>query len=328
MRKLVILARFALLLLGSLLALAGIRPEDAESNLVAWLQYIGVDKVRDLLGEQLADSWLLAIGLLLIFIGVLSFYFKRKPRNGYMPLSEAAQKVYEELRENDKNHWHIKLAERGHSVLKYFAIAISVNTDIYGKHPPSTKLEKLDSDEINGLGQFDDYANTFSNYQENEPKYIDLAIKNSSFRNIIRTLRAENDTPYSGAAIWIPVREAITYVMKWLSNHGSPLTDGDLMLEAIRKIRQAAFDGEVQLKGNKEANRDMTILGKFSDVKSMIPKEYWEHMTINPICVDTNSPDEPHTHVENCKHAIPNYMSIPKYFHVEIKQNDLLRKWV
>lgn len=109
----------------------------------------------------------------------------------YMPLPEAARLVYEGLRKVDKGHPQVIMAESGPSVLDFFAIAISLETDVYGEHPPSTMLELLDSDELNKYGQFDDHGNTFKYYGEEEAKYIHLAIKKASLNKIIETLLAE-----------------------------------------------------------------------------------------------------------------------------------------
>jgi hypothetical protein len=111
----------------------------------------------------------------------------------YMPLSEAAQIAYEELRACG-NSAHVTMAERDSTatteeILQYFSIAISKEVNVFGKHPPSTKLERLDRSEIDRKGILCDGGDTFKYYAQDKAKYVDIAIKRVDLESVIEKFK-------------------------------------------------------------------------------------------------------------------------------------------
>jgi len=116
-------------------------------------------------------------------------------RSPYTPLSDAARNLYEDLREFDNQHAQILMAEsfdnEPDGVLNYFAITISTHAEIFGKRPPSTKLEKLDQAEF-GRGQFAFGGDELRYYGNDAPRYIDLAVKSNELPKILDWLKTQN----------------------------------------------------------------------------------------------------------------------------------------
>lgn len=121
-------------------------------------------------------------------------YHQRKEKSEeYMPLLEAARAAYEELRACG-NSFHVKMAEQDSTatpekILEYFSIAISLEVDVFGKHQPSTRLEKIDRNEYKS-GMFSDGGNTFKYYGQDKAKYVDNAIKRTDLEPAIEKLKA------------------------------------------------------------------------------------------------------------------------------------------
>lgn len=113
----------------------------------------------------------------------------------YMSLAEAARMLYEDLREFDKKHCQIIMAEgfrdKPGGVLNYFAITISAHAEVYGKRPPSTKLEKIDQDILN-TGSFDNDGNEFVQFGKKEPEFVGMAVKSNDLPRVLDWLKSQN----------------------------------------------------------------------------------------------------------------------------------------
>lgn len=119
--------------------------------------------------------------------------------NSFMLLREAALSLYEDLRVYDKQHLHVRLAENFNDlddgVLNYFAIVIQQNTEVWGKKPPSTKLEELDQEEW-GRGHFKNGGSAFHYYGKQQPEYVDMAVKSADIPPILETVKSQSEIEY------------------------------------------------------------------------------------------------------------------------------------
>jgi len=112
-----------------------------------------------------------------------------------LSISEAARSLYGDLRAFDKRHWHVGLAEvfddTEDGILTYFAICISLHAEIFGKRPPSNKLEKIDKAEWQ-RGSFKKEGNEFWYYHTKKPRYIEMVIYSSDLPSIFNILKSQN----------------------------------------------------------------------------------------------------------------------------------------
>jgi hypothetical protein len=182
---------------GALLVLAtATSPGVATSNLSAWLQFFGIDKVPEILADQSADSWGMAIGFILVLIGITSIFLNKRSNkaNGkkYISLSEASQNIYSNLREFDNSHYHIIMAEKfrdtASGVLGYFATIIANSGEVFGKRPPFTKLEKITRREFS-RGRFENNVNEFISYNSDVPIFTELVVQYESLPKILEDLK-------------------------------------------------------------------------------------------------------------------------------------------
>jgi hypothetical protein len=155
-------------------------------------------------------GWVLITAGVIVGIALAIWeYVGRKRRNSssnlpefetlsrYVPLPEAAHKVYEALVMVNDQHFHVVRAESGNPddidrIYIYFSIAISLKTDVYGKQPPSAILKKISKDEIPQSGMIYDGGNKFKPYGREEAKYIDLAVKRGCLSKVIDALNRED----------------------------------------------------------------------------------------------------------------------------------------
>ena len=119
---------------------------------------------------------------------------KEKSQINYVPLSEAARSLYADLREYDNQHAQIinaeSLSNEPDGVLIYFAAIISAHTEVFGKRPPSTKLEKLAQEETN-RGRFINSGDGFVYHGKDKPAYIDMAVHSNSLPRILNSLKLQ-----------------------------------------------------------------------------------------------------------------------------------------
>jgi hypothetical protein len=183
--------------LGTLLVLAAqISPEQATSNLSAWVQFFGIDKTPSFLETPSADTWAMTIGFMLIIIVIVSVFLNklsnRVNEKKYISLSEASQSIYSDLREFDSSHFHIIIGEKFRNkdsgVLGYFAVVIANSGEVFGKRPPSTKLEKITRSELS-RGTFENNVSEFIRYSGDMPKFTELAVQCESLPKILEDIK-------------------------------------------------------------------------------------------------------------------------------------------
>ncbi len=164
-----------------------------------WLSLKIVDLAPRILTEN--TVWIF-IGIFALGIYILEVKFKIVQKlvstynsfvSPFIPLTEAARNLYEDLREFDKQHLHLKLAgsfnDLEDGVLNYFAIVIQQRTEVWGKKPPSTRLEVIGQEQW-GRGSFQNGGSAFHYYGNQQPDYVDMAVKSSDIPPILETLKS------------------------------------------------------------------------------------------------------------------------------------------
>jgi hypothetical protein len=108
----------------------------------------------------------------------------------FVPLAEAAARAYGELRAVGSSWAKAadSFAQSGVREKVYFAGALAGEIPIYGKHPPSLMYEVIDSEEFKRGGFREDGA-TFHYHGDQEPKYVDLAVKIDDLATAIEMMK-------------------------------------------------------------------------------------------------------------------------------------------
>jgi hypothetical protein len=113
---------------------------------------------------------------------------------GMISLHEASRIVYEEVR---VGYWGGAAEAFGGSpdgVLDYLSIPISERTTIYGRRPPSTKMESIPRAHIKA-GKFVNGAKSHARRDDMITiEYVDLSIKRSAIRGIIHSMKPNEET--------------------------------------------------------------------------------------------------------------------------------------
>jgi hypothetical protein len=107
----------------------------------------------------------------------------------YVSLSEAAKTVYSDLRERGDSA-HVRMADmeaNTEETLNYMAIAISNHSQLYGKHPPSDRLEAIQQRHY-WAGTFQNSGDTFSLHGNHEIFFENCAIRKSDIEDAIAQL--------------------------------------------------------------------------------------------------------------------------------------------
>ena len=92
----------------------------------------------------------------------------------FIPMSEAAARAYGELRAHGSSWAKAadSFAQYGVEEKVYFANALSSETPIYGKHPPSRLYEIINPDEFK-RGLFKDDGANFHYHGDKNPQFMD-----------------------------------------------------------------------------------------------------------------------------------------------------------
>jgi len=129
----------------------------------------------------------------------------------WMPLKEAAQRLYEELEETESGRKfigeHMKpliplikgQEETSESVLNFLAEHfVQTSIALYGKTPPSNVLREIDKIIFKVVtSKFKEGASVLYLYDKNEPAYIDLSVKRSEVRGAIKEIKAYIEAHYN-----------------------------------------------------------------------------------------------------------------------------------
>jgi hypothetical protein len=116
----------------------------------------------------------------------------------FVPMQEAATRAYSELRA-DGSSWAKaadSFAQHGVKEKVYFAGALSGEIPIYGKHPPSRIYEVISPDEFK-RGSFKDDGASFHYYGNQNPQFIEIAVKNGDLSRAIEQMRERQKTQTS-----------------------------------------------------------------------------------------------------------------------------------
>ena len=73
-------------------------------------------------------------------------------------------------------------------ILEYYAVALVGRGDemsLWGRRPPSTRLEEIDGAEECPQCSFGDGGNTLSRYNDHEPRWVDLIVPKHQLRERI-----------------------------------------------------------------------------------------------------------------------------------------------
>jgi hypothetical protein len=108
----------------------------------------------------------------------------------FVPLPDAAARAYGELRAAGSSWAKAadSFAQNGVREKVYFAGALAGEIPIYGKHPPSLIYERIDADEFK-RGMFKEDGKTFHYHRDQNPKYVNLAVKIADLTNAIETMK-------------------------------------------------------------------------------------------------------------------------------------------
>lgn len=72
--------------------------------------------------------------------------------------------------------------------LGYFATVIANSGEVYGRWPPSTKLEKLTRSEFS-RGTFENNVSEFFRYNSDSPEFTELVVQYESLPKILEELK-------------------------------------------------------------------------------------------------------------------------------------------
>ena len=111
---------------------------------------------------------------------------QQEPDDPYIPLKEAATIAYEETR-GTKAATIAEGLNRDH-ILGYYAYALFKGSTLYGKYPPSRKLEPVPKEEYGRCGFSDDYS-SLRRHGEDQNLYEDLQIRRSDLLRRITELK-------------------------------------------------------------------------------------------------------------------------------------------
>ncbi len=106
--------------------------------------------------------------------------------DAYVPLKEAATIAYEETR--GTRAAIIAEGLNRDDILGYYAYALFQDSTLYGKHPPSRKLEPVPKEEYGRCGFSDDYS-SLRRHGENQNLYEDLQTRRSDLLRRITELK-------------------------------------------------------------------------------------------------------------------------------------------
>jgi hypothetical protein len=173
----------------AILFAAGVSPQDAVSNVAAWLKLFGIDKPPGLLTSPSADTFGLWIGG---SIAVISGFFlvRNYWQKRFISLREGALLAYEKT----QGSLAAGMAEgMPGGPLGWYATALvgqpqREHIPVYATKPPSRKRIVIPSEEL-PRGIISDEGRSFKYWGQNEPKYVDLQIKRSYMKKRIKEIR-------------------------------------------------------------------------------------------------------------------------------------------
>jgi hypothetical protein len=146
---------------------------------------------------------LVAIGLMIwavLFLCALAYVGSKQqqqplqilvpPKDTYVPMREAATRVYEVARKHD--NFIAYAADRTQTedgILAWIAGFIAGQAkELYGKRPPSREIEGFT---VSGGGSFRNFASEYWVYMANSPTYVELSVSKDDLDRVIAAIVAE-----------------------------------------------------------------------------------------------------------------------------------------
>ncbi len=138
--------------------------------------------------------FLVALGLFVYALRDLEYFaqFYSFLPFGKISLFEGARLAYERLKGTLWSNAAERLSLPRNSpegILDYMAVALSQDSPIYGRRPPSTQLERIDEREFK-RGTITGGGKVLGQYGESSPAYLDLAIERRELRRAIKRMKA------------------------------------------------------------------------------------------------------------------------------------------
>jgi len=151
---------------------------------------VAVGAVGLFTGVQL--YWIL-LGIPLMAAALLFLGEKIFGKIGFMPLSEAARVAFEELPDTIWRVAATRWEDTPEGRLDWVATRLSLDIPIYGRVPPSQRLELIPKQEIRS-GSISEGATSLQHWGDAVPSYVDLAIKRRDLRPLIDAMQESEPT--------------------------------------------------------------------------------------------------------------------------------------
>ena len=138
---------------------------------------------------QVAIFWIV-IAPPIAFAATLVLTQRFAPRIGMISLSEGARVAYEQLRGTLWAEASERLRVNGtpEGILDYLATRLIAEIPVFGKYPPSTKLEKIEPRVLKS-GSVEGGATFLELSDQHRTRIIELTVRRSELRNAIKHMR-------------------------------------------------------------------------------------------------------------------------------------------
>ncbi len=138
----------------------------------------------------------LSVGSILVFAASLYLTQELIVRIGAISLAEGARVAYEQLR---GTLWasaaeRLRVDSTPEGILDYIATGITLEIPVFGKYPPSTKLERVKDRELKS-GSIEGGASILQLRDQHHSLITELTIRKSDLRKVIRQMKKEGQEP-------------------------------------------------------------------------------------------------------------------------------------
>ena len=198
------------------------------------------------------------------------------PKNKYITLADASRWVYENLRKDEPDHFHVRISEpfrkAKDGILNYFASVIANNSAVFCSKPPSSILEAFDQNELQ-YGDFFDGGDIFCYLGDDDPIFTGFKIKNKDLKKVYGIIKSQRMPQVD--------RMPLTEICNLGLRYGLNLLDRNTMYHFAQRIWQAVNDDEIRMWGRKAGEVHSTLVriepsqyrGHWIDSVSIIKKK-------------------------------------------------------
>ena len=268
-------------------------------------------------------QWGLAAVIGLSVLGAYEFAKSRRnsplvDADALVPLKEAATIAYEETRGTRI----AEIAERmtDGDVLGYYAHALfGGDTTLYGKHPPSRKLEAVPKEEYGRCGFSNDYS-ALRRHGKSRNLYEGLQVKRSDIDRRIAELELAASAPHE-----VRLSDALHWIID-TSDWGSGLGLDSLLDQAAIILRQAAKDGEITVRGRRQI-AGYHPDGQFDRTWGDIDRSYWETHEFEMTAVMDAEPHYATRETQTVSLVDNSAEAQPHYAMLRVWSNELEKRW-